>query len=129
MVSGRETKKHDIAAALRASLKNEECAIEDKFARADAVFSAPAQERENLVDSKMSTERPRKSVVRDTFSMPNNDYALIAKLRQRCLSYGIATTKSGIVRAGLNALDTLNEKQLRAIISQLEQVKPGRSSA
>ena len=128
MASGHEAKKHDMAAALRASLKKEECAVEDKFTRADMTFSSSPKVTESPA-APPSANPVKRSVIRDTFSMPSNDYALIAKLRQRCLSYGIATTKSGIVRAGLNSLDSLNEKQLRLIISQLEETRPGRSSS
>ena len=48
--------------------------------------------------------------VRDTFSMPSTDYALIAALKQRAENAGSGMKKSELLRAGLRALQQMNEK-------------------
>jgi hypothetical protein len=65
-------------------------------------------------------------VLRDSFTMPSSDYALIARIRQRCMKLGIGVNKSEILRIGLQALDAMNEKQLDAVVKGLSRVKPGR---
>lgn len=65
-------------------------------------------------------------VIRDTFSLPANDYALIDELRTRCAKAGVLMNKSEIVRAGLLALDQMKSDQLSSAAQAVERVKTGR---
>jgi hypothetical protein len=65
-------------------------------------------------------------VVRDSFTMPLADYALIAALKQRCIGLGIAMKKSELLRAGLAALDQLPDESLTQVVAAVERVKTGR---
>jgi hypothetical protein len=65
-------------------------------------------------------------VVRDSFTMPQNEYMKIAELKQICLKAGVHVKKSELLRAGLLSLSKLGMAQLKQIISQVEQVKTGR---
>jgi len=65
-------------------------------------------------------------VVRDSFSMPTADYALIAALKQRCLRLGLAMKKSELLRAGLTTLDQLPDETLLRVAMTVESVKTGR---
>lgn len=65
-------------------------------------------------------------VVRDSFTMPLADYALIGALKQRCISLGIAMKKSELLRAGLAALSALPDESLSRVVAAVETVKPGR---
>jgi hypothetical protein len=65
-------------------------------------------------------------IVRDSFTMPQNDYAKIAELKQACLKSGVHVKKSELIRAGLHALSKLSAAQLKRVITQLEQIKTGR---
>ena len=65
-------------------------------------------------------------VVRDSFSMPAADYALIGALKQRCLRLGLAMKKSELLRAGLATLDQLPDESLLRIAMAVESVKTGR---
>jgi hypothetical protein len=65
-------------------------------------------------------------VIRDSFTMPQNDYARIAELKEACLDAGLHVKKSELLRAGLIALGKLRTVQLKRMITQLEQVKTGR---
>lgn len=68
----------------------------------------------------------KKKVVRDSFTMPQNDYAKIAELKQVCLKVGVHVKKSELLRAGLHALGKLSATQLKQTIAQMEQIKTGR---
>jgi hypothetical protein len=65
-------------------------------------------------------------VVRDSFTMPQNDYAKIAELKQVCLKAGVQVKKSELLRAGLHALGKLSVAQLKQTIAQMEHIKTGR---
>jgi hypothetical protein len=65
-------------------------------------------------------------VIRDSFTMPLADYALIDVLKRRCIGLGVAMKKSELLRAGLAALDRLPDEQLTQIVAAVESVKTGR---
>jgi hypothetical protein len=68
----------------------------------------------------------RRKPVRDSFTMPEADFALIATLKARALSAQREVKKSELLRAGLHALAALTTPALVAAIAQLEPVKIGR---
>jgi hypothetical protein len=68
----------------------------------------------------------QQSVVRDSFTMPANDYARIASLKKRCLDLGIAVKKSELLRAGLHALEQISDANLTRVVSAVERIKTGR---
>ncbi len=65
-------------------------------------------------------------VVRDSFTMPQNDYALIAELKEKALSSGLHIKKSELLRAGLRLLSNSSAQQFKKLVSGLEKIKTGR---
>ncbi|MBI4807907.1 MAG: hypothetical protein HY799_03005 [Nitrosomonadales bacterium] len=65
-------------------------------------------------------------VVRDSFTMPQADYELIAMIKEKALNAGLHVKKSELLRAGLQALSKLTAAQLKRTISGLEKIKTGR---
>ncbi len=65
-------------------------------------------------------------LVRDSFTMPASDFALIAVLKDRALGFKRPTKKSELLRAGLQALAGLNTASLQAALNALAPLKPGR---
>lgn len=70
--------------------------------------------------------KPTGKLVRDGFTMPAADFALIAHLKKRLLGNAREAKKSELLRAGLRALDALSDEALIVAIDQLERVKTGR---
>jgi len=70
--------------------------------------------------------RAKEKLVRDSFTMPIADFALIALLKERALGFKRATKKSELLRAGLQALATLSDAQLQAMLDKLPALKAGR---
>ena len=71
--------------------------------------------------------KPKKvKLIRDSFTMPSFDYALIAALKLKALGSKIVLKKSELLRAGLHALAKLEVKQLVALVATLAVVKTGR---
>lgn len=68
----------------------------------------------------------RRKPVRDSFTMPEADFALIATLKARALAGQRETKKSELLRAGLHALAALDRAALVQALAQLEPVKVGR---
>ena len=65
-------------------------------------------------------------LVRDSFTMPQADFVLIAVLKERALGFRRPTKKSELLRAGLQALAGLNDAALQAVLNALAPLKPGR---
>ena len=68
----------------------------------------------------------KNKLVRDSFTMPATDYALIGALKARTLASGTSVKKSELLRAGLNALAAMSPAQLIGLIASMPHVKTGR---
>ncbi len=68
----------------------------------------------------------KRKPVRDSFTMPEADFALIATLKARALATGRETKKSELLRAGLHALASMQTTALVEALQGLEPVKVGR---
>ena len=68
----------------------------------------------------------RQKPVRDSFTMPASDFALIATLKSRLLAAKRETKKSELLRAGLHVLAALDASALAAAVGQLDPIKVGR---
>lgn len=94
--------------------------------------SAPAGETDQAAKSAASkkTEKPAKAkkvkLVRDSFTMPETEYAVIALLKKRCLKAGVSAKKSEILRAAVAGLAKLSDASVAAAIRRLEAIKTGR---
>lgn len=64
--------------------------------------------------------------VRDSFTMPQADFGLIAGLKDRALGLKRHAKKSELLRAGLHALSALDDAALLAVLGDLTPLKPGR---
>jgi len=69
---------------------------------------------------------PKIKMVRDSFTMPENDYAQFAELKKRCLQAGLQVKKSELLRAGLAGLTKLTDAALTKAVKQVEIIKTGR---
>jgi hypothetical protein len=119
--------KKDMKRALGASLKAEEQAVRSRFEKAETVLSKGKKDRHQR-------EQPRPQngtgkVVRDSFTIPGDEYELISKIKKRCMKAGVGANKSEILRAGLAALAAMDEKELAELFGRLTRVKTGRPPA
>lgn len=102
--------------------------------RKPAVATRTATTRQTSSAAAMPAAKPAKKaaapkkvkVIRDSFSMPQDDYALIAKLKEKLLASGLQVKKSALLRAGLQLLDKSSALQLKRVISGLTPIKTGR---
>lgn len=77
-----------------------------------------------------AAKKPKKEhklkVVRDSFTMPQNEYRQIAEIKAICLKAKLHVKKSEVLRAGLKVLAKLNAAQLKSVLRGLEKIKTGR---
>ena len=83
-----------------------------------AAVPAPAQ-REAVLDA-------RPVLVRDSFTMPEQEYAVLAEVKQACLRAGIDVKKSELLRIGVALLGQLDLATLKTVLAALPQLKTGR---
>ncbi len=69
---------------------------------------------------------PKVKVVRDSFTMPQNDYSRLEELKLVCMKAGLQVKKSELLRAGLRVLGNMSTAQLKKTVAQIEQIKTGR---
>ena len=68
----------------------------------------------------------KQKMVRDSFTMPESDYARIAALKERCIKAGVSAKRSEVLRAALKCLSNLSDKELTKAITDIEVIKTGR---
>ncbi len=65
-------------------------------------------------------------LVRDSFTMPADEYAVIGALKQRALSKAHPAKKSELLRAGIKLLSDLGDAALIELLTSLPTIKTGR---
>jgi hypothetical protein len=79
------------------------------------------------VASPAKPAKPRKpKLVRDSFTIPKPEYAVLADLKQRCAKLGAPAKKSELLRAGIKALATMSDAALAAALRSVPALKTGR---
>lgn len=86
---------------------------------------APAVVAEEVLVKKVKKEAKVK-VVRDSFTMPQNEYQKIEAIKAACLKAGRHVKKSEVLRAGLQVLSNMSQTDLEATLAGLETIRTGR---
>ena len=98
--------------------------------KAKARLATPAASAPVAVPTVVRGAKPvriaKEKLVRDSFTMPLADFALIQQLKDRALGFKRATKKSELLRAGLQALAALSAAQLQGQLGKLATIKAGR---
>ncbi len=91
-------------------------------AKAAVKETAKAAAKENAKPAKV--KKPR--LVRDSYAMPEIEYAQIALLKKRLAALGREVKKSELLRGGIAALAAFNDDELKAVMGRIERIKTGR---
>lgn len=86
--------------------------------------SQPPKVQTVATEKKAPKQRVR--LVRDSFTMPEPDFALIATLKGRAMTAQRDAKKSELLRAGLHALMALDGTALVGALGRLQPLKLGR---
>lgn len=92
------------------------------------VAAGSAKSKQKSVAGTVEAEaaKPHVKLVRDSFTMPREDFELIAQLKARALDFKRPAKKSELLRAGLQVLAALPDAQLHAALDALRPLKAGR---
>ncbi len=96
--------------------------------RAHAADPSPAPPTPS-VSAPAAPKRKKPKLVRDGFTMPEADYALLGALKKRALHAGHEVKKSELLRAGLRALAAMPDAAYIGALEGVERIKPGRPAA
>ena len=73
------------------------------------------------------SDRPRKpKLVRDSFTMPEAEYAALGEVKKACLKAGYEVKKSELLRVGVGLIRTMDIVALKDILAALPPLKAGR---
>lgn len=102
--------------AERNNFEQKSLSIEEKIRKAEQVFGHQPEDNNAKIDI----------VKKDTFSFPEDDYALLDKIKNKLLKHSHVLNKSEIVRLGLIVLNEYNELDLVKQASKIRKIKVGR---
>lgn len=81
------------------------------------------------VVARAPAQQTRPALVRDSFTMPEGEYAVLLEVKQACLRAGIDVKKSELLRIGVALLGQLDVASLQGVLAALPQLKTGRPPA
>ena len=88
--------------------------------------AAPVKRKSAPVAALPAQPLKKDKLIRDSFTLPREDFELIATLKDRALDFKRPTKKSELLRAGLQALAKLDPAALRKALDALRPLKAGR---
>jgi len=106
--------------------------LADALVKAQAIkYDQPKVMKQETAPTQKSA-KPAKAkkikLVRDSYAMPEAEYARIAELKKRMAALGSETKKSELLRGGIALLAALNDAELKAVMARVERIKTGRPS-
>lgn len=109
--------------------------LADALTKAQAIkYDQPKVMKQEAPKAKKAakTEKPAKArkvkLVRDSYAMPETEYARIGELKKRLAALGNEVKKSELLRGGIAVLAALNDAELKAVMGRVERIKTGRPS-
>ncbi len=93
--------------------------------KAAPVKAAPAKPAKPTKAAKpVKAKKPK--LVRDSFTIPKDEYVVIDSLKTRAGKLGQAVKKSELLRAGVKALAAMSDIQFKAALNNVPTIKTGR---
>jgi hypothetical protein len=92
-----------------------------KIAPTKTANQVQAKATESVDDGKL-----KKKLVRDGFTMPKLEYAVLDVLKLRAAKMGHPVKKSELLRAGVKALNAMNDAALTQALGNVPPIKTGR---
>lgn len=105
-------------------------AAKDTITTQSAAVAAPAPKaavKAGKAEKVEKAEKPRKpKLVRDSFTIPKDEYAVLESLKERAAKLGRPTKKSEVLRAGVQALAAMTDSAFLASVGGVPALKTGR---
>ena len=84
----------------------------------------PAVEEKASIEKPVKVKKPK--LVRDSFTIPKEEYTVLANLKQRAGQLGSPAKKSELLRAGIKALAAMQDVAFMAALKVVPSIKTGR---
>lgn len=118
--------KKDFGAKLGASVKAQDAAVSDRFDDAESLLSKLPKPGDPT--SQQAPAHSKSTVVRNSFSMAESDYAVVEFLRIAAAKEGVLSTASEVVRAALHAVAGYDGPAIVQALQKLPRLRPGKKS-
>jgi hypothetical protein len=86
----------------------------------------PVKAASNDAKAGKADKAKKPKLVRDSFTIPKPEYAVLEELKLRAAKLGRPTKKSEVLRAGVQALAAMGDAAFLATVSAVPAVKTGR---
>ena len=90
------------------------------------VKKAPLKTTDKPVKAAKFAKVKKPKLVRDSFTIPKDEYVVIDNLKLRAGKLGQPVKKSELLRAGIKALAAMSDIQFKAALSNVPTIKTGR---
>ena len=124
------------ARRVRKPTKEDETVARHQKVLAEALVMAQAINYEQPKVMRQAPAKGKKAVkpvkakkiklVRDSYAMPENEYAQIGELKKRLAAMSVDVKKSELLRAGVAVMAALNDAELKRVMARVERIKTGR---
>lgn len=110
-----------------ASLARKRTSMKSAAAPAPAVKTATPPAKATKAPKAPKAEKPKKpKLVRDSFTIPKAEYAVLESLKARAAKAGAPSKKSEVLRAGIKALAVMGDVAFAAALNAVPSIKTGR---
>ena len=90
----------------------------------DPAVPVEAAEPAERKKDKHKAKKPK--LVRDSFTMPEDEYAALGEMKKTCLKAGVSVKKSELLRVAVSLLRKMDMPELQQALDGLVPVKAGR---
>ena len=115
--------------SVKSVVKSAARALASSPARKPAASRAAAKRPVVAIVERAIAVEARPALVRDSFTMPESEYAVLLEVKQACLRAGVDVKKSELLRIGVALLGQLDVATLQGVLAALPQLKTGRPPA
>ena len=95
-------------------------------AHVKAPLKAATKAAPSAADKEKDMKAKKPKLVRDSFTIPKDEYAVIETLKERTARLSTPAKKSELLRAGLKVLSQLDDATLQKAMQSIPAIKTGR---
>jgi hypothetical protein len=125
-VRSRVARKSISGSAKSSAAKGKAGAAAVRTSKAAKDASAKPAKKSGHAKSDDRSKVEKEKLIRDSFTIPESEYDLIAAIKKRCLAKGMAVKKSEVLRAAIITFAALNDAAVTKALKAVEVLKTGR---
>lgn len=88
--------------------------------------AAPVQPKPTPVSAAPAVKEKKVKVVRDSFTIPKNEFSQLGEMKKKALGLGLEIKKSELIRAGLLLLSAAPDAAFKKALTNVPTLKTGR---